>query len=230
MARLRAAPPIRTLGQTEAPAILDVVNAAAEAYRGVIPDDCCPEPYMPAAELAAEMHEMRFLGWDAGVLAGVMASQRVDDATLIRHAYVRPGHQGRGIGSALLERLLGDTGPGPVLVGTWAAASWAIRFYERRGFVLRADGDALLRRFWHIPDRQRELSVVLALAGPREPPPARRSRRQKPFQRRSPVASRKTSLPIRSAVAASPAPTPSTAQTYQRTSVPAGSIGVVGSQ
>ena len=173
VARLRTAPPIRPLGDADAPAILDVINDAAEAYRGVIPDDCCPEPYMPAAELAAEMREMRFLGWNEGVLAGVMASQRVGDATLIRHAYVRPGHQGQGIGSALLEQLLRDAAPGPVLVGTWAAARWAIRFYERRGFVLRADGDALLRRYWHIPDRQRKLSVVLALERAVPTPPAR---------------------------------------------------------
>jgi GNAT superfamily N-acetyltransferase len=90
-----------------------------------------------------------------------MGIQPVQDVTLIRHAYVAPGTQGRGIGGALLAALEAR-GSGQLLVGTWAAASWAIRFYERHGFVAVDDPAALLRRYWSIPERQIETSVVLA--------------------------------------------------------------------
>jgi len=156
---------IRRCSGDERGSILAIINRAAEAYRGVIPDDCWHEPYMPAGELADEIAAgVEFWGQeDDGVLVGVMGIQRVRDVELIRHAYVEPESQGRGVGGALLSQLLSDR-DGRILVGTWAAAEWAIRFYERYGFALlqRADGEALLRQYWTIPDRQLEVSVVLA--------------------------------------------------------------------
>ena len=141
-----------------------IINKAALAYRDVIPADCWHEPYMTRAELAGEIAAgVRFRGWaDAGALLGIMGLQTVRDATLIRHAYVDPAQQGRGIGSELLESLRASA-TGPVLVGTWAAAAWAIRFYERHGFrlVSAAEKDRLLGTYWSIPARQRETSVVL---------------------------------------------------------------------
>jgi GNAT superfamily N-acetyltransferase len=141
------------------------VNGAAEAYRGVIPADCWHEPYMPADELDREIDAgVVFWGYeDDGQLVGVMGIQDVGDVDLIRHAYVLPGNQRRGIGGALLERLTGSTGR-PILVGTWAAADWAIDFYRRHAFELVPPerGAELLRRYWSIPDRQVETSVVLA--------------------------------------------------------------------
>ena len=156
---------IRRCGDDERPAILAIVNAAAQAYRGVIPPDRWREPYMPAGELDEEIAAgVRFWGYeDGGELLGVMGIQRVDDVELIRHAYVTPASQGRGVGGALLEHLV-RSATAPVLVGTWAAATWAIRFYERHGFVVtsRAETTRLLKRYWSIPDRQIETSVVLA--------------------------------------------------------------------
>ena len=144
--------------------ILTLVNAAAEAYGGVIPDDCWHEPYMTADELDREMQAgVEFWGYEEdGELTGVMGIQDVGEVDLIRHAYVAPDSQRRGIGSALLERLCGST-QRRVLVGTWAAAEWAIRFYERHGFKLtsREETASLLRTYWTIPDRQIETSVVL---------------------------------------------------------------------
>ena len=155
---------IRACRDDERPAILAIVNAAAEAYRGVIPADRWHDPYMPAAELDAEIAAgVAFWGYeDDCALLGVMGIQPVRDVVLIRHAYVAPGHQGRGIGGALLEHLLASA-TGPLLVGTWAAAEWAIRFYERHGFVLVSPERKaeLLRTYWTIPDRQVETSVVL---------------------------------------------------------------------
>jgi N-acetylglutamate synthase-like GNAT family acetyltransferase len=144
--------------------ILALVNAAAEAYRGVIPGDCWHEPYMSADELEREIEAgVEFWGYEAdGELVGVMGIQDVGDVDLIRHAYVAPASQRSGIGGALLERLTGST-ERQILVGTWAAAEWAIRFYEGHGFELvPPDRTAeLLRRYWSIPDRQIETSVVL---------------------------------------------------------------------
>ena len=146
-----------------------IVNDAAEAYRGVIPADCWHEPYMPRRELEGEIAAgVRFWGWqEPDGLAGVMGVQDVRDVTLIRHAYVKTAHQGRGIGSALMKELV-ERGERPLLVGTWAAAQWAIRFYERHGFRLVGDPgakDRLLDTYWTIPPRQREVSVVLAREG-----------------------------------------------------------------
>jgi GNAT superfamily N-acetyltransferase len=161
---------IRPCRADEHPAILAIVNAAAEAYRGVIPADRWHEPYMPAHELDAEIAAgVAFWGYEAdGELAGIMGIQPVRDVELIRHAYVSPGVQGRGIGGALLEHLA-ERSTRPMLVGTWAAAEWAIRFYRRHGFepVSAERAAALLREYWSIPERQIETSVVLA--GPDAP-------------------------------------------------------------
>ncbi len=146
-------------------AIAAVVNDAAIAYRGVIPPDRWKEPYMPVAEVREEFaHDVRFWGvFDNDRLLGVMGLQPVKDVALIRHAYTRTTAQGQGIGTMLLERLRTEAGGRPLLVGTWTAATWAIRFYERHGFVLVDDieKDRLLRTYWTVPDRQIEESVVL---------------------------------------------------------------------
>jgi len=155
---------IRPCRDDERETILAIVNAAAEAYRGVIPADRWQEPYMPAAELDAALAAgVTFTGYeDEGELLGVMGIQPVRDVRLIRHAYVLPAAQGRGIGGALLAHLLAGVEQ-PVLVGTWTAATWAIRFYEHHGFVAtaREQTAALLRTYWEIPERQVETSVVL---------------------------------------------------------------------
>ena len=163
-------PTIRPCRDDERPAILEIVNAAAERYRGVIPADRWHEPYMPAEELDAEIAAgVEFWGWADGDLAGVMGIQPVRDVVLIRHAYVEPSRQGSGIGGALLEHLKRSAAR-PLLVGTWAAAGWAIRFYQRHGFELVTPDERkaeLLRTYWTIPERQIETSVVLTS------PPAR---------------------------------------------------------
>jgi GNAT superfamily N-acetyltransferase len=159
---------IRPCSAADEAAIDAIVNEAARAYRGVIPDDCWHEPYMTRSQLLAEIAAgVTFWGWEeSDGLEGVMGLQQVRDATLIRHAYVRSERQGRGVGAALLTALVARAA-GPVLVGTWAAATWAIRFYERHGFRLVSDAekDRLLERYWTIPARQREVSVVLARSG-----------------------------------------------------------------
>ena len=156
---------IRPCGDDERGAILAIINAAAEAYRGVIPADRWHEPYMSERELEGEIAAgVAFSGYEAeGELVGVMGIQPVRDVDLIRHAYVAPGGQRRGIGGALLEHLSPARGR-PTLVGTWASAEWAIRFYERNGFKLVSPErkTALLGTYWNIPDRQVETSVVLA--------------------------------------------------------------------
>jgi GNAT superfamily N-acetyltransferase len=156
---------IRPCRDDERAAILAIVNAAAEAYRGVIPADRWREPYMPPGELDGEIAAgVAFWGCELdGVLAGIMGIQSVGDVDLIRHAYVSPGSQGRGVGSALLEQLARST-TRRMLVGTWAAADWAIRFYRRNGFELVSpeQKDTLLKTYWTIPERQIETSVVLA--------------------------------------------------------------------
>jgi GNAT superfamily N-acetyltransferase len=155
---------VRPCRDDERGAILAIVNEAAEAYRGVIPTDRWHEPYMPADELDDEIAAgVAFWGYEAaGALLGIMGIQPVDDVDLIRHAYVAPGSQRRGVGGALLEHLT-RSARRTLLVGTWAAADWAIRFYERRGFELVSPQrkSELLRTYWTIPDRQVETSVVL---------------------------------------------------------------------
>ena len=144
-----------------------VINEAAEAYRGVIPADRWHDPYMSRDELDAEIAAgVAFWGCEAdAALIGVMGLQPAGEVELIRHAYVLPGQQGRGVGSAMLRHLRGLSAR-PMLVGTWAAAEWAIRFYERNGFALvsEAEKTELLRRYWTIPERQIETSVVLELS------------------------------------------------------------------
>jgi GNAT superfamily N-acetyltransferase len=156
---------IRPCRDDECAAILAIVNAAAQAYRGVIPADRWHEPYMPRHELDSEIAAgVVFWGYeDDGMLLGVMGLQSMRDVDLIRHAYVLPGSQRRGIGTALLEHLR-RLSTRRMLVGTWAAADWAIRFYRRQGFALTSPArkTALLEAYWRIPDRQIETSVVLA--------------------------------------------------------------------
>ncbi len=155
---------IRACEVRDRAAIVEIINAGALAYRGVIPADRWHEPYMSAAELDAELAAgVVFHGEEAnGQLRGVMGIQDVGDVQLIRHAYVAPAAQGRGIGGALLEHLISD-GTEPVLIGTWAAAQWTIAFYLRHGFAQVSDEDKtrLLRRHWTVPERQIETSVVL---------------------------------------------------------------------
>ena len=152
--------------------ISEIINSAAVAYRGVIPVDCWQEPYMSLDKLRSEMRSgVLFVGYRAERgLEGVMGSQPVEDVILIRHAYVLPDAQGRGIGHSLLDHLL-SVASRPVLVGTWTSAAWAIRFYERHGFTLTSADETrrLLERYWSVPERQMELSSVLV--GPSQPPP-----------------------------------------------------------
>ena len=155
---------IRQHTSADASSICDVINDAAVAYRGVIASDRWREPYMPLAELQQEM-QAGVVFWgahDREALIGVMGLQHVADVSLIRHAYTRTGSQGKGIGKALLKHVMSKT-ERPLLLGTWAAATWAIRFYQSQGFrVLGKEKDDLLRLYWTIPERQITESVVLA--------------------------------------------------------------------
>jgi GNAT superfamily N-acetyltransferase len=156
---------VRPCRDDERVTIFEIVNAAAQAYRGVIPADRWREPYMPRPELDAEIAAgVQFWGYEAnGSVLGIMGIQPVRDVDLLRHAYVLPGSQRLGVGSALLEHLraLSDR---RMLVGTWSAAGWAICFYQRRGFELVSPERKmeLLTSYWTIPNRQIETSVVLA--------------------------------------------------------------------
>ncbi len=145
--------------------IWTIVNDGAQAYKGTIPADCWTEPYMSREKLQHEIDAgVVFWGYeDAGALAGVMGIQQVRDVTLVRHAYVRTSSQKRGIGGRLLSHLRELT-TGPMLIGTWTAAVWAIRFYEMHGFqmVSPQEKDRLLKLYWTIPERQIDTSVVLA--------------------------------------------------------------------
>jgi len=156
---------IRPCEKRELELIYEIINDGAHAYKGKIPNDRWREPYMSLNELQHEIAQgVAFWGYEeTGMLAGVMGVQPVQDVTLIRHSYVRTGGQRRGIGARLLFHLRTLT-PGPVLIGTWADALWAIRFYEKHGFrmVDPQQKDELLRRYWSIPERQMETSVVLA--------------------------------------------------------------------
>ena len=162
-------PSIRLCAPADHDAMYQVINAAATAYAGVIPADRYQVPYMPMPELLGEIAAgVRFWGWfDDDGLSGVMGVQDVEDVTLIRHAYVTPERQGAGVGSRLLAHLMALPHQ-TLLVGTWADATWAIRFYERHGFglVTPQDKDRLLRCYWAIPERQVQTSVVLRLTQP----------------------------------------------------------------
>jgi len=187
-------PSIRPCADDDVGAIAAIVNDAACAYAGVIPEDRYHQPFMPPDEVRREIEAgVRFWGLFEGgqvgraaaeasppgsgegagqALAGVMGIQDVGDVTLIRHAYVRPDRQRAGVGGRLLATLREIAAeaepPRPLLVGTWAAAWWAVAFYERHGFVLVTpeEKDRLLRRYWSIPERQVETSVVLRFAPP----------------------------------------------------------------
>jgi GNAT superfamily N-acetyltransferase len=158
---------IRRLTEADFQTIISVVNDAAEAYRGKIPKDRWKTPYMTKDELQKEIESgVQFYGWqESGIVVAVMGIQPLGDVTLIRHAYTLTKKQRRGIGEKLLKHLLGLARTGRVLVGTWESAPWAIKFYENHGFVLlsREETNKLLRKYWSIPERQVETSVVLEL-------------------------------------------------------------------
>jgi GNAT superfamily N-acetyltransferase len=162
---------IRRCNDSDFQAIWAVIHEAAQVYKGIIPADRWSEPYMPAEKLRHEIADgVVFWGWEEeGELTGVMGLQEVQDVTLIRHAYVLSRRQRGGIGGRLLTHLL-EAAQAPVLIGTWADAHWAIRFYEKNGFemVTPQEKDRLLRRYWNVPERQIETSVVLADAAWRE--------------------------------------------------------------
>ena len=145
--------------------ILYVINDAAEKYKSVIPDNCWHEPYMSDLELLNEFKDgVRMFGYfHDNQLIGVIGYQKIKDVVLIRHAYTLTAYQGKGTGSALLEFLFNKNQDSRLLIGTWKNAKWAIRFYEKFGFVLHAkeESSLLLKKYWNIPSKQIENSVVL---------------------------------------------------------------------
>lgn len=156
---------IRQMLAPDLDAALPIINEAAQAYRGVIPADRWHEPYMPRDELESEIANgvMFWVAEEDGRLSGVMGIQDKEAVALVRHAYVAPTVQRKGVGTRLL-RHVASLAEKPLLIGTWADASWAIDFYRRNGFALvpKTDKDSLLRKYWSIPERQIETSVVLA--------------------------------------------------------------------
>jgi len=156
---------IRKIREADLDAALAIVNDAAQAYRGVIPADRWHEPYMPRDELQREIADgiVFWVAEEDGRLMGVMGIQDKGEVALVRHAYVAPTAQRSGVGTRLLRHVGGLTAK-PLLIGTWADASWAIEFYRRNGFTIlpKGDNDRLLRKYWSIPARQVETSVVLA--------------------------------------------------------------------
>lgn len=156
---------IRLCSSVEMQEIYEIVNDASRAYKGIIPEDCYHEPYMRMDELQSEIESgVVFWGYELeGNLIGVMGIQDRGEVSLIRHAYVKTNSRQKGIGSMLLTHLLALTNK-PVLIGTWADASWAIRFYNKHGFnrVSHEDKMRLLKTYWTVPDRQIETSVVLS--------------------------------------------------------------------
>jgi len=156
---------IRKLTLSDFDSILEVINEAAQAYKGVIPKDRWKEPYMPSDELRGEIEAgVIFYGWvEDELIVGVMGIQVVKDTTLIRHSYILSKYQRRGIGGKLLKHLINLAHTPEILVGTWADVTWAISFYEKNGFELVScdEKDRLLRKYWDIPKRQIETSVVL---------------------------------------------------------------------
>jgi len=151
--------------KSDASKIIDVINDAALRYKGIIPDNCWHEPYMSKQELIDELgDEVHMLGYHHNnKLIGVMGIQNVKDVILIRHAYTLTAYQGKGTGSALLKYLLKKNQNSRLLVGTWRDATWAIRFYEKFGFILhtKEQSTLLLKKFWKIPSKQIKNSVVL---------------------------------------------------------------------
>jgi GNAT superfamily N-acetyltransferase len=156
---------IRPCDAADLPQMFSIINDAAQAYKGVIPADRWHEPYMPLGELKGQIADgIVFSGCEVeGKLAGVMGIQDKGEVTLIRHAYVSTSQRRKGIGEKLLKHLEGTTAK-PILIGTWADAAWAIRFYEKNGYRVQSRDETarLLRRYWSIPERQIATSVVLA--------------------------------------------------------------------
>ena len=153
---------IKQCQSSEINRIFFIINEAAKAYDGVIPSDCYHYPYMPESELEREMQRMTFYGWyESGTLVGVMGIEESKDVTLIRHAYVLPQWQNKGIGTQLLKHLMVICRTERLLVGTWAANKDAIRLYERHGFRLQKNKDELLKTYWDISERQIETSVAM---------------------------------------------------------------------
>jgi N-acetylglutamate synthase-like GNAT family acetyltransferase len=156
---------IRRSSEADHETILAIVNDAAQAYRGVIPADRWHDPYMPADELAREIAAgvAFWVAEEDGRVSGVMGIQDKGDVALVRHAYVASNLQKKGVGTTLLRHVEGLTSK-PILIGTWASASWAIDFYRRNGYTVVSDQDKdrLLQAYWSIPARQVETSVVLA--------------------------------------------------------------------
>ncbi len=158
---------IRELQEYDFEIILETINDAAEAYKGVIPEDVWKEPYMPEEELRHEIKAgVKFYGlFEENSILGVMGIQSVKDATLIRHAYVLTQHQRKGVGSKLLQYLIGLASTSKIMLGTWKDAQWAVNFYLKHGFDLiqGEEKNNLLREYWDIPEKQVETSVVLKL-------------------------------------------------------------------
>ena len=145
--------------------ILHVINDASLRYKGVIPDNCWHEPYMSEQELIDEFNNKVYMfGYHKNEkLVGVIGVQEVKDVILIRHAYTLSSHQGKGVGSALLEYLLKKNKNSRLLVGTWKNDTWAIQFYKKFDFIIHTKDETalLLKKYWNIPTKQIENSVVL---------------------------------------------------------------------
>ena len=156
---------IKEYKQNNASEILNIINNASLKYRGIIPNDCWKEPYMSEQELLDEFSDrVRMYGYHQNdKLIGVIGVQEVKDVILIRHAYTLSSYQNKGVGSALIEYLLKKNQDTRILVGTWKDATWAIKFYQKFGFILHAKEETtlLLKRYWKIPTKQIENSVVL---------------------------------------------------------------------
>ena len=148
--------------------ILNIINDAALKYKGIIPDDCWNEPYMSEQELSEEFSNgVRMFGFELNnELVGVIGVQKIKDVVLIRHAYTLSLHQGKGVGSSLIEYLLKQNQNSRLLVGTWKKASWAIRFYEKFDFIIQSKDETnlLLNKYWKIPSKQIDNSIVLEKA------------------------------------------------------------------
>jgi N-acetylglutamate synthase-like GNAT family acetyltransferase len=156
---------IRRCESADLNVIYEIINDAAMAYKGIIPADRWHEPYMPMEELRQEIADgVEFWGYEAeDGLVGVMGIQDKGDVALIRHAYVRSNDRRKGVGTTLLRHIESQTTK-PILVGTWVDAVWALRFYEKNGYrmLARSETVRLLRKYWHVPERQIATSIVLA--------------------------------------------------------------------
>ena len=157
---------IQLCGVNDIETIYDIINDAAQAYKGIIPKDRYKEPYMTLEELNEEINDgVLFWGYEIdNEIVGVMGLQEKGEVSLIRHAYVRTDQRSKGIGGHLLSFLITDTDTDKtILIGTWESAFWAIGFYEKHGFqvVSKESKENLLRQYWHVPDEQIQTSVVL---------------------------------------------------------------------